>query len=173
MSWLTSTELERAVQWGAPTAHVRRTFHGVYPHNRLPVLLSKTACNETTTTLIVNTDSHNLPGRHWTSIYIDGVSGKGELFDPLVTPPSGHVMRFMNRHCRQWSRNRLIYQHPLSSYCGVYVLLHVLHRHAYSSLVQFCEANFTSSLLTNEQLIRNYYQRQLLPRIIRQRRRKR
>ena len=110
--------------------------------------------------MIVNTDTHNLPGRHWTSVYID-CYGHGELFDSLVTPPSAHLTRFMNRHCRRWQRNQLIYQHPLSSHCGVYVLLHVLNRYKYTSLKQFCTSVFTPSLLSNECLVQAYYKQYL------------
>ena len=164
MSWLTADELEWIVKRTAPSI-VQQAFRGVFPHNRLPTLPTTTTTSSppTFTTMIVNTDSHNLPGRHWTSVYIDKERNEGELFDPLVTPPSAHVVRFLTQHCRKWSRNYLIYQHPLSSYCGLYVLLHVLHRHEYDSLDKFCSANFTSSPSTNEQLIRAYYLQQLLP----------
>lgn len=187
MSWLTAENLELVVDRCADNDTVRRAFLGVYPHNRLPPPIlpspeqqqqqhklsrrytsSPRMCTTTNTvvlpqpplTLIVNTDTHNLPGRHWTSVYIDR-NRRGELFDSLVTPPSAHLTRFMNRHCHQWSRNRLVYQHPYSSHCGVYVLLHVLYRYKYNTLKQFCEANFTSSLLSNECFVRAFYKQHL------------
>lgn len=177
MSWLTAENLEHAVERCAENATVRHAFLGVYPHNRLPPPLLPPSSSSSAAasaaalataelpppplTLIVNTDSHNLPGRHWTSIYIDR-NRHGELFDSLVVPPSGYLIRFMNRHCRQWVRNRLMYQHPASSYCGVYVLLHVLNRHKYSTLKHFCEATFTPSLFSNECLVTAYYKRKIL-----------
>ena len=161
MSWLTADELEWIVKRTAPT-DVQQAFHGVFPHNRLPTTTT-TPPSSLPFTMIVNTDSHNLPGRHWTSVFIDKERNSGELFDPLVTPPSAHVVRFLGQHCRQWSCNRLIYQHPLSTYCGVYVLLQVLHRSEYDSLDKFCAANFTASPSLNEHLIRTYYLQQLLP----------
>ena len=93
MSWLSADTLELAVdRCTVGKGDVRRAFRGVYPHNRLPMLppLEKLRLPMT---LIVNTDTHNLPGRHWTSIYIDK-QRHGELFDSLATPPSAHLARY-------------------------------------------------------------------------------
>ena len=162
MSWLSDDTIERAVDRCAASDVVRRAFRGVYPHNRLPMLPPPEKL-VLPITLIVNTDSHNLPGRHWTSIYIDE-QRHGELFDSLATPPSAHLARFMTRYSRQWVTNRLVYQHPLSSYCGVYVLLHVLQRYNYHSLEIFCTTHFTS-LVQNEVVIRDYYRDHLYPKL--------
>ena len=115
MSWLSASELECAVAaCSDPTAGL--AFRGVYPHNRLPTALlpPPPAQLRLPLTLIVNTDTHNLPGRHWTSVYIDA-NRRGELFDTLTTPPSAHVVRFLTQHCQRWTTNRLIYQSPSSS----------------------------------------------------------
>ena len=162
MSWLSAATLEQAVNQCANSSEVRRAFRGVYPHNHLPTTTTPVTKFRLPCTLIVNTDTHNLPGRHWISIYID-IQRHGEIFDSLMTPPSAHVIRFMERYCQRWTMNHLIYQHPLSSYCGVYVLLHVLQRHAYDSLGSFCRSHFTSSLTDNDHLMRDYYRKHLFP----------
>ena len=162
MSWLTADELEHAVDCCSGNTTVKRAFRGVYPHNKLPTFIRPIA-KGLPLTLIVNTDTHNLPGRHWISIYI-GPDGQGEIFDSLATAPSAYVARFLSKHCKRWTTNRpLIYQHPFSSYCGVYVLLHVLQRHKYNSLEEFCTSNFTSSVTENERFIRAYYKHNFLP----------
>ena len=166
MSWLAADTIERAVERCADNDVVRRAFRGVYPHNRLPLLLPLNDDDDLPLSLIVNTDSHNLPGRHWTSVYIDK-QRHGELFDSLTTPPSAHLARFMSYYSRRWVTNRLVYQHPLSSYCGVYVLLHVLQRHNYDSLETFCTTHFTSSLTHNETVVRDYYRYHLYPKLLR------
>ena len=165
MSWLTADTIELAVERCADNDEVRRAFRGVYPHNRLPMLLPNGDDHHLPLTLIVNTDSHNLPGRHWTSVFIDK-QRHGELFDSLATPPSGHLARFMSRHSRRWITNSLIYQHPLSSYCGVYVLLHVLQRYNCDSLETFCTTYFTSSLVRNEIGVRSYYRNHVYPKLV-------
>ena len=170
MSWLTGETIEQAVDRCAETDTVRQAFIGVYPHNSLPTTTPPPPHHHhhhrpLPLTLVINTDTHNLPGRHWISIYIDKQRQQGEIFDSLATPPSAHVVRFMGQHCRKWVMNRLIYQHPLSSYCGVYVLLHVLHRHRYNSLETFCSTYFSSSLTDNDRLMRDYYRHFLFPRM--------
>ena len=177
MSWLTASELQQAVDcytYNNGKDDIRQQFAGIYPHDRLPpsltfLLNSERGQNRLPLTLIINTDSHNLPGRHWIAIYID-VNRRGEVFDTLTTPISSHVSRFMNRLCRQWVHNRLIYQHPLSAYCGVYVLFYVLQRSYYNSLKNFCQANFSSSLVKNEHFIHSFYKHHILPCIPQRRR---
>ena len=126
MSNLSNYDIERALR---KVPHVWNMYEGVYAHDQLPNLY----LTHVPTFIVINTDSHNLPGRHWISIYID-VNRRGEVFDPLASPLSTHVMRFMNRWTRQWITNSNVYQHPLSQACGVFVLYHLVNRLCYPSL---------------------------------------
>ena len=149
MSWLSATTLTQLVHRCAENGEVRRAFRGTFPHNRLPMVIPPEKL-QLPLTLILNTDTHNLPGQHWTSIYIDR-QRRGELFDSLSRPPSAQTVRFLDRYCpRYWVTNSLIYQPPQSTYCGVYALRHILTRHQYNSLAEFCSTTFTYSLLTND-----------------------
>ena len=162
MSWLTTDELERAVQRCADSDVLRHAFRSIYPHIQLPILRLNT--KRLPVVLIVNTDTHNLPGQHWISIYIDR-NRKGELFDSLANPPSTHIERFLNRYCTTWVRNRCVYQPSYSSYCGVYVLLHVLRRAHYPTFKRFCASYFTDIPIVNDLLMRDYYNHHILPHI--------
>ena len=149
MSWLTDTELERAIV-SCDDSRVVEAFRGVFPKDQLP----KTHIVPPAF-LVVNTDVSNLPGRHWKAIYIDE-NYKGEVFDSLATPVSNHVGRFMNRNTRQWKVNRTMVQHPLSSQCGAYVLYFVTQRLKFNSLRDLCHS-FSFNLDENERRMRAFY----------------
>ena len=92
MSWLSNQELEQAiVRFG--DVNVCHAFHGVYPMNQLPHVV------EPPTFIIVNTDVHNLPGKHWIVLFVDK-NFCGEVFDSLASPLCNTVIRFMNQHTR-------------------------------------------------------------------------
>ena len=113
-------------------------YQGAIPHDHLSHLSVTLPVM-----VVVNTDPHNLPGKHWISIYIDA-DRKGEVFDPLASPLSNHVIRFMNSWSRQWVSNSNMYQHPLSHACGVFVLYHLTNGLCYpppSALLQTLSAN--------------------------------
>ena len=149
MSWLTNDDLEKAIlHWDDDT--VRQAFHGIYPIDHLP----KTSITPPIF-IIVNTDVHNLPGRHWKVLFID-VNYEGEVFDSLATPLSNDVIRFMNQHTIRWTTNRVMVQHPTSSQCGAYVLYFITQRLKYASLRELC-LTFSSDLLQNERMIRRFY----------------
>ena len=149
MSWLSNSDLERAlVRHG--DVRVLNAFAGICPNDALP---------RTELTLpvfiVVNTDPHNLPGRHWKVIYINE-QRHGEVFDSLATPLSNHVIRFMNQHASQWKSNRCMFQHPLSTQCGVYVLYYMTHRLDAPSLQVLCQ-HFSYNLNHNEMKMSRFY----------------
>ena len=149
MSWLTNADLRRALE-RYDDAAVLSAFRGIYPNDALPHTLMKPPV-----LMVVNTDPHNLPGRHWKVIYMDETYC-GEVFDSLATPLSNHVIQFMNRHTRQWKTNRAMFQHPSSRQCGVYVLYFMTQRLNYPSLSAFCQS-FSSNLKDNERMMRQFY----------------
>ena len=148
MSWLTNQELKQAIlRFG--DANVCYAFQGVYPINQLPHVVEPPAF------IIVNTDVHNLPGTHWMVLFVDK-DLSGEVFDSLAYPLCNAVIRFMNRHTRHWTFNRLSYQYPLSPTCGVFVLYYVTQRLYYDSLKQFCNT-LSTDMFVNERLMHKFY----------------
>ena len=152
MSWLSNADIEQAL------AHydddrVKHAFRGIYPNDALP----KTSQLKPPLFLIVNTDPHNLPGRHWKVIYI-GEQYHGEVFDSLALPLSNHVIQFMNQHTVKWKTNRQMFQHPQSTQCGVYVLYYVTQRLNHVSLHSLCQT-LSSNLTQNEKSMSRFYRR--------------
>lgn len=74
-------------------------FIGVFPRNRLP--MSAIVCRQLPLTLIVNTDTANLPGRHWVAIYVDE-QRRGEYFDSLSQPIPKHMLLWLSCFTNQW-----------------------------------------------------------------------
>ena len=105
--------------------------------------------------IIVNTHSHNLPGEHWFTIYIDEYK-RGEVFDSLASPISNFVIRWLNQFTRRWKRNSLTYQHPLSLSCGAFVLYYVLKRLSFTHFEKLLET-FSHNLSRNEQMVHAFY----------------
>ena len=49
--------------------------------------------------LIINTDTHDLPGKHWIAIYL-GENGGREYFDSYGLPPlQKELIDFMRKNC--------------------------------------------------------------------------
>ena len=152
MSWLSTKELIEKVKRNADGATLA-AFHGVFPLDELPF-----AVPHYPFFMIVNTQSHNLPGEHWITIFIDA-DRRGEIFDSIALPLSNILIRWMNRFTRSFTRNRLTYQHLFSSSCGAFTLYFILHRLHNSDCMT--EA-FTSDVTLNEQLIHHFYEVELL-----------
>ena len=148
MSWLSNQELEQAILRAGDT-NVCQAFRGVYPMDQLPHVVEPPAF------IIVNTDVHNLPGKHWMVLFVDE-DLSGEVFDSLAFPLCNAVIRFMNKHTRQWTFNRLAYQHPFSPSCGVFVLYYVTQRLYYDSLNHFCNT-LSTDISVNERMMQNFY----------------
>ena len=149
MSWLTNADLVRALE-KYEDVRVWSAFRGIYPNDALPQTPMKPPVF-----IILNTDPHNLLGRHWKVIYMDETHC-GEVFDSLATPLSNHVIQFMNRHTRKWKTNQRMFQHPSSRQCGVYVLYFITQRLNYPSLHAFCQT-FSMKLSENERMMRQFY----------------
>ena len=151
MSWLSDKELIKKIKLNGDRA-TRRAFGGVYPIDKLPSQIPYYPF-----LMIVNTQSHNLPGEHWISIFINE-KREGEVFDSLATPSKINLMRWMNRHTRRWKRNYRRYQHPYSDTCGAFSLFYVLQRCSSDSLESITKT-FDSSYMKNENIVRAFYNR--------------
>ena len=107
--------------------HLNKHFLGVYALNQLPRSLNKPA-RALACGLIVNTDTNNLPGRHWIACLLLP-HGRGEVFDSFGQLPPPRVQLWMNRHCpRGWTFNSTAIQSPLSTLCGGYCLYYLFER---------------------------------------------
>ena len=81
MRWLSGKKLSDKVKRNA-RPKVKHAFHGVFPIDELPSFLPHVPIF-----IIVNTQSHNLQGQHWKTIYINA-KHEGEIFDSLAEPPN-------------------------------------------------------------------------------------
>ena len=143
MSWLSGKEIEDAIRKYA-NAPTREAFVGVYSIDKLPFAIPQYPFF-----MIVNTQAHNLPGAHWITIFIDK-KRRAEIFDSLALPPQQLVVRWINQFARSVTRNRLMYQHPLSDTCGAFALYFVFHRLKGHVL-------FTKTIHVNENIVRSFY----------------
>ena len=77
MSWLSSIELENLINHYSDLA-TKQAFIGIFSMDKLPHHLPHLPI-----LLIVNTDSSNLPGKHWKAVYISS-DKVGEVFDSCL-----------------------------------------------------------------------------------------
>ena len=149
MSWLTNHQIVKKIESNADAA-TRKAFRGVYSIDDLPAFIPRLPI-----LLIVNTQTHNLPGEHWIAIFIDK-DKRGEVFDSLALPSSIILSRWMNRFTRKWRTNVLCFQNPLSGMCGGYVIYFVLHRLSASNLDDITRT-FTRKFHMNDDYIANFH----------------
>ena len=98
---------------------------GVYAADRLPIHVFHGQIG-----LIVNTDIHSKPGRHWCAIYSDG-QGQIDFFDSYGRSPeenSLHFTRWINRRAKTVFINRKRLQGDHSNVCGLYCLYYLRQR---------------------------------------------
>ena len=149
MSWLTNHAMTRLIRRYADTT-TQHAFLGVYPLNELPRrVIHRPAF------LIVNTQTADLPGRHWLCLLLFN-GGYGEVFNSAGQPPPTAVARWMNRMAHVWTYNHETYQSPGTATCGAYCVYVILHRLQYPSLSRTLRP-FTPSPRLNDRLITRYY----------------
>lgn len=149
MSWLSGADLADKVKANADT-ETGQAFHGVFSMDNLPNSVPRRPF-----LIIVNTQTHNLPGEHWKVVLIDE-DKHGELFDSLALPVSNVLIRWLNRFTVRWKTNRLSFQHPLSATCGAYVLYYLLNRLRVKNLDSITAA-FTAYPFANECVVKHFY----------------
>ena len=129
-------------------------FIGVYPRDRLP----KTLDRRPPLTIIVNTDTCNLSGRHWVAAYIDQ-DGHAEYFDSFAQPIPNHIALWLTRFSTQW--NYVLHpfidppiQNISSQTCGAFAFYFVHRR----PLLDSCRAVLSPfrSLKSNDQFVITY-----------------
>ena len=149
MSWLTNHAIKEAILRNGDVA-TREAFHDVVSVDDLPSFLRHYPIF-----LVVNTQSHNLPGEHWIAVFIDK-DKRGEVFDSLALPPSILLSRWMNRFTHSWRMNKLSFQHPLRGTCGGYVIYYILHRLKVSHLDDITRT-LSRNLYENDNRIDSFY----------------
>ena len=149
MNWLSDEEICTKVEKNA-NEETYKAFYGVYPLDRLPSFVPHLPIF-----IVINTQTHNLGGEHWKSIFIDK-NRDGELFDSLAQPMNAMLIRWMNRFTRRWKKNRKVYQRRNSTTCGAFAVYYILNRLDYSSLDSFTQS-FSPSLNANECLVHKFF----------------
>lgn len=102
---------------------LRDNVIGVYAADRLPRSDCHYPCG-----LIVNTDIHSKPGKHWCAFYLE-TSGKVDFFDSY-----GFDTGYYNQSWKYWVRNRSVtynnirIQSDYSDVCGLYCLYFLRQR---------------------------------------------
>ena len=106
--------------------------------------------------LIINTDTKNLPGKHWVSIYISGYK-EGEYFDSFGHEPSQDIAIWLNKFTNKWKKvNVSVLQNPLSVTCGHFVLFYINERPLVNSHFHILK-QFHTDTYGNDQFVKHYY----------------
>lgn len=77
--------------------------------------------------IVFNLDTHDKPGSHWTSMFIDNVKQKIYYFDSIGKPPNKYIKNFIKLYLNSYlnSKKYLVYinkhKHQIGSKeCGIY-----------------------------------------------------
>lgn len=128
------------------------SFRGIYSSNELMSSPREMGWSDQLPhALIVNTDSDNLPGKHWIAIYIT-LRAQGEVMDSYGLLPPTSVQRWLNEHTQRWSYNRYLIQPPESDSCGQFCADYLIRR-SHSDSMESVLANFTADLYANERSV--------------------
>ena len=96
--------------------------------------------------LIINTDSENLPGKHWVAIYLTE-NGQGEVMDSYGILPPTNVQRWLTMHTQRWINNKY-----LSDSCGQFCADYLIRR-SHADSMDSVLAIFTVNLHANEKSV--------------------
>ena len=149
MSLLTNHAIEDKVMRNAEPQTLS-AFQGVYPIDQLPKYISHFPIF-----IVVNTQSHNLPGRHWVTVFIDR-NKYGEIFDSLCLPVPATLYRWMNRMTRRWTMNVSAPQDPRTMTCGSFAVFYILNRLHVANLATFMNV-FRDKACYNENIVHMYF----------------
>lgn len=93
-----------------------KDFMGVFPLDKLPKHL-----HEPPARFIINTDTHNLPGKHWIAVSYEN-KGIVYAFDPLGLMYPLKLVNYLTRYGSTTRFNRVMYQNPTKKTCGQHCL---------------------------------------------------
>jgi hypothetical protein len=135
--------------------NLRDVFRGIYSSNELkssPRVLGWP--DQPPHAIIINTDSSNLPGKHWIAVYITR-RGCGEVMDSYGVLPPTTVQRWLNEYTQNWVSNPYLIQPPESDSCGQFCAYYLIRRLQSDSMCSVL-ADFTPNLYRNERLVLSY-----------------
>jgi hypothetical protein len=128
------------------------SFRGIYSSNEL--MSSPRALgwpDQLPHAFIANTDSNNLPGKHWIAIYVTS-DGQGEVMDSYGLLPPTPVQRWLNEYTRRWTYNTYLIQPPESDTCGQFCADYLIRR-SYCNSMDCVLAMFSVDLHSNERSV--------------------
>lgn len=153
MSYLNDEDIRRKMKRGH--YYSRKIFLDVYARDELPTSIPSYPCS-----LIINTDTINLPGKHWIAVFVNRYK-VAEYFDSLNQPPLHDVSLWMNKF--SWTVKKVT-SFPLQSerslMCGGYVLYFVIER-PWENNCRSVLRPFTKDCHRNDVFIDNYVTRNL------------
>lgn len=106
---------------------------------------------------IVNTDTHDKPGKHWVCLYFP-YDGPLEFFDSLGKHPkfySKMFEKFIFSHSSEFIHNNSVLQATSTSTCGHFCLFYCAHRCTGMSMYDIL-GKFSDDKLLNDKLVRNF-----------------
>ena len=130
---------------------MNRKIIGVYASNDIPKKKYPLPYG-----LIVNTDPHHPPGKHWVAFYIDE-RGLLETFDSYGIPPSLYsplMERFMNYFEEQLIKTKRL-RGSETRVCGQYCILYLMWRckgYSMKDIINIFDRNFKM----NDQFVYNF-----------------
>ena len=123
----------------------RDKFQGVFSCDTLP---------PNPELLVCNTDPHDKPGTHWIVICVDK-NGRGEYFDSFGMEPPTVFRDYMNKHCRNWTFNRIKLQSVLSRFCGHYCCFYCVYRYNGFNMTKIVSM-FTNDATVNDVFVHKF-----------------
>ena len=149
MSWLSDNQMLEKIKRNADK-ETQKAFSGVFPIDSLPEFIKQYPIF-----IIINTQSHNLPGEHWKVVFINA-NKEAEVFDSLALPISVYLQRWLNKFSRKWRRNTKSYQPLLSASCGAFAIYYILNRMHVTNFDSLLSV-FTKNPSVNESTVLNFY----------------
>jgi len=134
----------------------RRTFHGVYSRDNMPVTLPVGRdCS-----LIVNTDVQNGQGLHWIVLYITKNRDNCVYFDSFGRGPSAirEFNKFVHRHVRRGTYNARQIQDVLSTACGLYCV-YVIHELSEGKHIMDVLRRFGANTRQNDKQVTRWFRK--------------
>ena len=120
----------------------------MYAADRIPKVISRPCA------LIINTDNHNLPGKHWCAIFIDR-NGLGTFFDSYGLPPLNiHHHNAIRKNSVKYKWNAVCLQQDESRVCGHYCCVFLFHMCLKSSLKTFNDQFSQNKYLNDKKVIK-------------------
>ena len=114
---------------------------GVFARDQIPALTYFPCA------LIVNTDTSDLPGKHWIAFYYESKE-KSEFFDSY-----GHSPDYFDLNAQTYNETRV--QSSISDTCGQFCLYYLLNRCRGVSMT-FVVREFSANLETNDRFVKEY-----------------